>query len=256
MPAPIRLRLDQHTREAVARQHERAGSAIERTKCQMVLLADEGRSIIEIAWLVGRGREQVRKVLHRFRAEGVVGLAPRKHTVRPPEVTPAWLAELQRVIELDPHAVGVNSAVWTRRLLATYLAEVTGHGTGIEAVRVHLHRAGYVCKRPTWSLKRKATEPAMALLGHTVGWPAGDRCAHPHLLLCAADATLDAHAEDRAGGPGWSPLAAEPLMLTPGALIPRVASRLETGWPGHTRGAPVRARRPAAVRHPRRLPAQ
>jgi transposase len=75
-------------------------------------------------------------------------------------VTPAWLAELERVIELDPHTVGVPSAVWTTRLLADYLAEATGHRTGIEAVRVHLHRLGYVCKRPTWSLKRKSADQA------------------------------------------------------------------------------------------------
>ena len=144
----------------MAERYERAGSAVERTHCQMVLLADEGRSMQEIAWLVRRGREQVRTVLHRFRNEGVAGLAPRQRTGRPLGVTPAWLAELQRVIELDPHTVGVDSAVWTTRLLADYLEQVTGHRTGIEAVRIHLHRLGYVCKRPTWSLKRKSTEQA------------------------------------------------------------------------------------------------
>jgi putative transposase len=160
MPAPLRLRLDQPTREAVARQYERTSNASERTNCQMVLLADEGRGILEIAWLVRRGREQVRKVRQRFRAAGLAGLAPRKRTGRPREVTPAWLAELERVIEVDPQAVGVDSAVWTTRLLADYLAEATGHRTGIETVRTHLHRLGYVCKRPTWSLKRKSTEQA------------------------------------------------------------------------------------------------
>jgi transposase len=160
MPAPLRLRLDQPTREAVARQYERTSNATERTNCQMVLLADEGRGILEIAWLVRHGREQVRKVLHRFAAEGLAGLAPRKRTGRPREVTPAWLAELERVIELDPHTVGVDRAVWTTRLLADYLAEVTGHRAGIEVVRVYLHQLGYVCKRPTWSLKRKSTEQA------------------------------------------------------------------------------------------------
>jgi putative transposase len=160
MPAPMRLRLDQPTREAVARHYEWTSNAIERTNCQMVLLADEGRGSMEIAWLVRRGREQVRTVLHRFHAEGLAGLVPRKRTGRPREVTPAWLAELERVIERDPHTVGVDSAVWTTRLLADYLAEVTGHRAGIEVVRVHLHRLGYVCKRPTWSLKRKSTEQA------------------------------------------------------------------------------------------------
>jgi transposase len=160
MPAALRLRLDQQTREAVATRYEQTRSAIERTNCQMVLLADEGRAITEIAWLVRRGREQVRTILHRFRCAGLAGLAPGKHTGRPLGVAPAWLAELGRVIELDPHTVGVPSAVWTTRLLADYLAEATGHHAGIETVRDHLHRLGYVCKRPTWSLKRKSSEQA------------------------------------------------------------------------------------------------
>src|SRR5919204_5880249 len=105
MPAPLRLRLDQPTRGAVARQYERTSNAIERTNCQMVLLADEGRGIMEIAWLVRRGREQVRKVLHRFQAEGLAGLAPRKRTGRPVEVTSAWMAELRRRIALGPDPV-------------------------------------------------------------------------------------------------------------------------------------------------------
>src|SRR5918912_2505079 len=160
MRRPVRLRLDQGTREAVAERYERARSAVERTNCQIVLLADEGRHAPEIAWLVRRGPHQVRKVLRRFQAEGLAGLVPRKAAGRAVQVPPTWLAELQRVIEVDPHAVGVDSAVWTTRLLATSLASVTGHRTGIEAVRVHLHRLGYVCKRPTWSLKRKSTEQA------------------------------------------------------------------------------------------------
>src|SRR5207247_1666775 len=56
------------------RAHARA---VERTNCQIVLLANEGRHALEIAWLVRRGDDQVRKVLHRFQREGVVGLAPR-----------------------------------------------------------------------------------------------------------------------------------------------------------------------------------
>jgi len=75
-----------------------------------------------------------------------------------PTVTPAWAAELRRVIELDPHEVGVASPLWTTGLLATYLAEHTGLETSDETVRRHLHRFDYVCKRPKWTLKRKAEE--------------------------------------------------------------------------------------------------
>jgi transposase len=50
----------------------------------------------------------------------------------------------------------VHSALWTGRLLADHLAGVTGHRAGIETVRIALHRAGLVCKRPRWVLSRKA----------------------------------------------------------------------------------------------------
>ena len=75
-----------------------------------------------------------------------------------PTVTPAWTAELLRVIELDPHTVGVASANWTTGLLATSLAEHTGIAVSDETVRTTLQAHDYVCKRPTWTLKRKAEE--------------------------------------------------------------------------------------------------
>jgi hypothetical protein len=73
MAAPLRLRLDQTTREAVAERYERTRVAVERTNCQIVLLADEGRHAPEIAWLVRRGPHQVRTVLRRFQTEGLPG---------------------------------------------------------------------------------------------------------------------------------------------------------------------------------------
>ena len=73
----------------------------------------------------------------------------------------ACLAEAGRkvlVIDLDPHEVGVASPLWTTGLLATYLAAHTGLETSDETVRRALQRCDYVCKRPKWTLKRKAEE--------------------------------------------------------------------------------------------------
>ena len=66
------------------------------------------------------------------------------------------VGELVRVADQDPHQVGVDSALWSCRLLADYLHGATGHAAGIETVRIALHRAGFVCKRPRWVLTRKA----------------------------------------------------------------------------------------------------
>jgi transposase len=66
-------------------------------------------------------------------------------------VTAGWEAELLRVIELDPHEVGQETANWTSGLLAVYLGEKTGIKVSLETVRTSLHALGYVCKRPTWT---------------------------------------------------------------------------------------------------------
>jgi transposase len=75
-------------------------------------------------------------------------------------VTAGWEAELLRVIELDPHEVGQETANWTTGLLAVYLGEKTGIKVSLETVRTSLHALGDVCKRPTWTLKRKAEAQA------------------------------------------------------------------------------------------------
>ncbi len=69
-------------------------------------------------------------------------------------------AELLRVIELDPHEVGVSSANWTTELLAEYLDQHTGIQVTEETMRVYLHANGYVCKRPTWTDASQSGEQA------------------------------------------------------------------------------------------------
>ncbi len=135
----------------------------------MVLLAHQGKAIPEIARSTLRSTETVLRVLHRYETGGVVAVPRRTAPGVAPTVTEAWRAELLRVVELDPRSVGVPSAVWTTGLLASYLVAATGVAVSPETVRRHLHAAGYVCKRPTWTLKRKAEEQA-EYPGNAPGW--------------------------------------------------------------------------------------
>jgi len=162
MPAPIRLHLTQEERAEVARRYEATDAAETRTRYQMVLLAADGQTAPQIARVVRRSRDTVVRVLRRYRTGGADAVPHRPHPGRPRLVTAAWEAELWRVIDLDPHTVGVASATWTTPLLADYLGAQTGHHAGDETVRLYLHRGHYVCKRPTWTLERKAAEQ--------VGW--------------------------------------------------------------------------------------
>jgi transposase len=158
MPAPIRIELTDAARAELVARFNATRDADTRLRYQMVLLAADGRSAPQIAPLVQRSAVAVWRVLTRYRAAGARGVLPRPRPGRPRAAPPAWPAELQRVIGLAPRAVGVDSANWTTGLLAAYLARTTGHRASLETVRLALHRAGYVCKRPGWVLKRKAEE--------------------------------------------------------------------------------------------------
>jgi len=140
-----------------------------RLRYQMVLLAHQGRSVAEIAAIVFRSRDTVERVLKRFLQGGIAAIPRRKAPGMAPTVTPEWKAELLRVIDLDPHTVGIRSANWTTGLLATYLAATTGITVTAETVRLYLHAADYVCKRPTWTFKRKAEEQP-GYVGNASGW--------------------------------------------------------------------------------------
>lgn len=140
------------------RRYDTTADADLRLRYQIVLLAYQGRSVAEIAATIFRSRDTVERLLARWRDGGVDALPRRLAPGAAPTITLAWTAELLRVIELDPHSVGVASASWTTGLLASYLAEHTGVAVSDETVRSALHAHGYVCKRPTWTLKRKAEE--------------------------------------------------------------------------------------------------
>jgi transposase len=150
--------LDAATLTAVRECYDMTDDPRLRLRCQMVLLAQQGRSVAQIAEIVFHSRDTVERTLHAWLSGGLEAL-PRRIAKGPtPIVTAAWTDELVRVIERDPHDLGVPSANWTTELLASYLAEHTAIAVGAETVRLYLHAHDYVCKRPTWSLKRKAEE--------------------------------------------------------------------------------------------------
>jgi transposase len=159
MPAPFTIApLDAATLTEVERRYNGTTDADTRLRYQIVLLAHQQYTVSQITRLVLRSHDMVLRVLHHFRAGGPDDVPRRYAPGRARTVTPEWEAALLRVIERDPHEVGVAHANWTTGLLADYLAGATGIAVDPETVRLSLHTHDYVCKRPTWTLKRKAAE--------------------------------------------------------------------------------------------------
>ena len=157
MPPRLHVSLDQAAQAELEQRYQTTRDAATRTRYQMVLLRAEGHLVVEVAHITRRSPDTVRRVLKRYLAGGADAVPHRPHPGQPPHYPAAWEQALGRVADLDPRSLGVDSALWTCRLLADYLAEATGHRAGIETIRIALHRAGFVCKRPRWVLTRKAT---------------------------------------------------------------------------------------------------
>ncbi len=161
MTAPITLPpVDPATLAELHRRYENTPNVESRTRYQMILLAQQDYKVPQIARIVLRSEDTVARVLKRFLAAGLDAVPRRTPPGRERRVTAAWESALLRVIELDPHEVGVSSANWSTELLAEYLGRHTGIHVTEETGRVYLHANGYVCKRPTWTLRRKAEEKA------------------------------------------------------------------------------------------------
>jgi len=161
MTTPITLPpLDEQSLSDLRHRYDEASDAETRTRYQMLLLSAKGQTSTQIARLVLRSQDTVVRVLKRFFTGGLDAVPRRTAPGRDRKVTAAWEAELLRIIELDPHEVGEETANWTTERLAEYLGQHTGIQVTEETVRVYLHAHDYVCKRPTWTLRRKAEEKA------------------------------------------------------------------------------------------------
>jgi transposase len=161
MTAPLSLpSLDEPTLAELRRRYQETTDAETRTRYQMLVLSLRGQTSSQIAQNVLRSQDTVVRVLKRFFVGGLDAVPRRTAPGRERRVTAAWEAELLRVIELDPHEVGQDTANWTTQGLAEYLGQHTGIQVTEETVRMYLHAHGYVCKRPIWTLRRKAEAQA------------------------------------------------------------------------------------------------
>src|SRR6266567_9391621 len=142
--APITLpQLETATLTELRQRYEETPNVESRTRYQMILLAQQEYKVPQIARIVRRSQDTVARVLKRFLAGGLDAVPRRTPPGRERRVTAAWEAELLRVIELDPHEVGQETANWTTELLAEYLGQQTGIQVTEETVRVYLHAHGY-----------------------------------------------------------------------------------------------------------------
>jgi len=120
-----------------------------RTRAQMVLLAiEEGANAEQIAKIVRKDAETVRRWLKRFNAEGITGLQDAPRCGAPAQVTTAFRTRLLEVVRRRPRSLGLSFSLWTLQRLVDFMAEETSLRVSTETVRLLLKAAEIVISRP------------------------------------------------------------------------------------------------------------
>jgi len=128
-----------------------------RRRVQTVLLAQAGYAVAEIVRITRQSSWTVRRWLHRFMAEGCQGLWEALRSGRPPKITPAMDLFLREAVVQSPRDYGLAQPNWTTHLLSKLIKHQFKRDVSDDCVWQHLHEAGGVCRRPTWTVKHRAT---------------------------------------------------------------------------------------------------
>jgi transposase len=140
-------------------------------RAHMVLLADRGYSVPQIAMIHACGRDVVRTWLHRYERHGVAGLLDHPRSGRPPQDRLAGpIVDAQA--SQSPRCSGHVPACWSVALLRAFLARRFRLVLARSSVRRYLHRMGWRWARPRLAPARKpdpAAEGKAAALAQATG---------------------------------------------------------------------------------------
>ncbi len=137
---------------ALERDYRYGESRLVRQRSQIVRLAYALETQVEIARAVRCSVDTVRRALARYRAGGRAALRRARQVSRAGRTGLNWQRELAEAMRRGPQA--------SAPLLARYLAERTGVAVSERTVRRGLDLLGYVCRRPTWTVRHKAEAEA------------------------------------------------------------------------------------------------
>jgi transposase len=84
--------------EALETLYRQTSAADVRSRCQMILLSNEGRSPPHIAEQARFSRRTVTRFIQRYEAEGIQGLMTKPRPGRPPKATAVYKAQLLELV--------------------------------------------------------------------------------------------------------------------------------------------------------------
>jgi len=129
-------------------------------RLQTVRLRLMGKSVREIATVIGRSEKTIRLYIHTYETEGVSGLAMHFSPGRTPRLTKEQRDNLKQVIVKQvPADVGFTAKFnWTLQLIADYIERTYDCQYSLRGVSKLMEQMGMSYTKPTYTLA--AADPA------------------------------------------------------------------------------------------------
>jgi len=153
--ATVFVHLSRRARERLERAVARAREGKYRDRCRAVLWSDRGKSLREIAELLGVDPRTVGRWIQDYRRFGIQGLEIGKSPGRPRRIDAEGEAALEEALRHNPRELGYPFTRWTLDWLVEYLHETTHVRVSPSTVQRALRRMGYRYGRPKLSLRHR-----------------------------------------------------------------------------------------------------
>lgn len=135
--------------KALNEQYQQTKDVRIRTRTQMILLGIEDKMTPpQIAKIVRKDEQTVRRWIKRFNAEGINGLYDAPKSGAPVQVSESYQKRLLIVVRRHPRSLEQAYSLWTLQRLVDFMAEETGLRFSTETVRRILKANDIVMSRP------------------------------------------------------------------------------------------------------------
>ena len=106
----------------------------------------------------------------RYRDSGLMGLQDKARSGRPSKADDAYIAELERLLDIDPTNLGLPFTIWTINRLRLYLAEQTRILLSYTRFRALLSKLHYRWKQPKHDLAHLQDQSAQETVREILDW--------------------------------------------------------------------------------------
>lgn len=145
---------------------------------------DQQMSPKEIAPLLGVDDQTLRKWRRLYRKSGREGLASGRSTGRPRKLSAEQKEQFLEMLRQGPEAYGMDSYLWTTRLMAKLILEKFGVSHHHDHIGVMLHELGWSPQVPARRAKER-DEAKIAEWRETI-WPALEKKVSPKVELSSS----------------------------------------------------------------------